>query len=137
MKVGIVGIGSIGSTVALEMDKATIPGIELVALAARNKDKLETFSRELNRSVEIGDLNSWIGKCDLIIEASGAATVDQIVRSSLANEKDVMILSVGALIENKSLIELAQEANKESISHLALLLVWMESKLRPLVTLKT
>ena len=112
MKVGIVGIGSIGSTVALELDKGTIPGIELVALAARNKDKLETFSRELNRPVAIGDLNSWIAKCDLIIEASGAATVDQIVRSSLAKEKDVMILSVGALIENKSLIQLAQEANK-------------------------
>lgn len=112
MKVGIVGIGSIGGTVAKELDNGKIPGIELVALSARNRDRLESFSKELSNPVDIGNLNTWVTGCDLVIEASGAATVDDIVRTSISHGKDVMILSVGALIENESLMQLAQKANK-------------------------
>ena len=112
MKVGIVGIGSIGGTVAKELDNGKIPGIELVALSARNRDRLEIFSKELSNPVDIGNLNTWVTGCDLVIEASGAATVDDIVRTSISHGKDVMILSVGALIENESLMQLAQKANK-------------------------
>jgi aspartate dehydrogenase len=112
LKVGIVGIGSIGGTVAKELDSGKIPGIELVALSARNRDQLETFSKTLSRPVDLGSLSTWVAGCDLVIEASGAVTVDEIVRTSISNGKDVMILSVGALIENERLMQLAEEANK-------------------------
>lgn len=112
MKVGIVGIGSIGSTVAQALDNGEIPGIELVALAARDMDKLDAFVKDLKVSVETGALDSWVSSCDLVIEASGASTVDRIVRTAIANEKDVMVLSVGALIGNERLMKLAQSANK-------------------------
>jgi predicted dinucleotide-utilizing enzyme len=48
MNIGIVGIGAIGGRVAREVDRGLIPGAQVVVLAAKNLEKFDGFTRELD-----------------------------------------------------------------------------------------
>jgi len=107
VKIGIVGCGAIGSGVALFINKKLGKNVRLAALADVDKVKVEKLSRRISPRPQICDIDSLIKKVDLVIESASAAAARSVLAKAYKYKKDVMILSVGALIHNLPLLQRA------------------------------
>lgn len=108
LRVGIVGVGAIGRAIAKAMD-AGIPGAELVGLTGRDLKKVQAFVQTLYRPAPVLSLDRLIEASDLVIEAAGQAVLEEIAPMTLKQGKDLMVLSVGALLGRDEWIALARE----------------------------
>lgn len=110
MKIALAGLGAIGAAVARRVLNEGIPGIQLVAVAARDQQKARDTLAGMNGAaipvVEIGDL---AGMADLVIECAPAALMDRIAQPVLRSGKKLLVLSAGALLPRPELLELAKK----------------------------
>ena len=111
MDVGIVGVGAIGRKVAWELDRGKVPGVQVAALTSRTISSAEALAVTLNSPPRVVALEQMPPLCDIIIEASGAGTVETIVRMALESGTAVMVLSCGALLDRQDLFDLARQHN--------------------------
>jgi len=98
LRVGVVGVGTIGSeicrAIAGGVVQATLIGISDVDYA-----KAESLARSLKRSVPVMALADLIQASDLVVEAASRAAAPAIIRQALERSRDVMVMSVGGLLE--------------------------------------
>jgi aspartate dehydrogenase len=104
IRVALAGLGAIGSAVAQHLQKNAIPGMELVAVSARNKERAKAIT-----SVPVLPLGDLAGVADIVVECAPAALLSDIAAPVLRAGKKVMVLSVGALLTRMDLIDLAQK----------------------------
>ena len=111
LKIGIVGCGAIGASLANAIvadfsDKAEL--VSLYDIIIENSYKLANkFSNQRLVSLNLEDL---INKVDLVIEATKAESTFEIAKKTIALGKDIVVMSVGGIIEHtKELEVLAQE----------------------------
>lgn len=99
MRVGIVGCGAIGSSLAEAIDRGDAGDVELVIIYDRNLDKVERVVSGLRRKPGIGrSIDDVISsECDLVIEVASQEAVRNYGRMIIESGKDLMVLSVGAL----------------------------------------
>lgn len=109
LTVGIAGFGMIGRTLARKLVEGAVPGVSIVAVAARDTLKAEQQLAELGIDVPVLSLIALPGVSDVVIECAPAAILDQIARPVLRAGKKLIVLSVGALLGNMDLFELAHE----------------------------
>ncbi|MCC7281959.1 MAG: aspartate dehydrogenase [Acetobacteraceae bacterium] len=113
MKVAIAGLGAIGLKLAQALDKG-VPGLELVAVAARDHAKAASNIsgfRAPPRIVPIADL----AQADIIVEAAPAAVFEAIARTAIAAGKILVPSSVGALLPRMHLVEEARRTGARII----------------------
>ncbi len=115
MRVAIVGLGAIGSTLAESLSNGRVPGVELVAVAARDRAKAARFSSALRREVPVLAIADLPEYCDLAVECAPAAVLDEIARPMLQAGKKVMVLSVGALLKHADLGAIAERTGGQII----------------------
>ncbi len=108
-RVALAGLGAIGQTLARQIDKGAVPGLELTAVATRTQEKAEAFVATLQRSVAIVPLNQLVAHADVVIECAPAALLAEIAEPVLVAGKRLVVLSIGALLRNPRLQELAAE----------------------------
>ena len=84
VNVGIVGMGTIGRTVARELDRERVPGIRLAALSSRDLPKAKAFATTLANAPRSVPLAEMPPLCDLVIEAAGAEAVGPVAETALA-----------------------------------------------------
>ena len=108
MKLGIVGCGSIGRTVAVQLDMGIVVGASLTALSSRNLDKARAFAGTLRSSPPVLPLDEMVPLVDLVVETAGGAAVDTIAKATLLGGKNLMVLSGGALLGRDDLRDMAQ-----------------------------
>jgi len=113
VKIGLIGCGAIGEGVSLFLDKNLQDVAFLYALADIDKEKAERLQKRLLSSPRICDIDALIKEVDLVIEAASAEAVKIILEKTLLYKKDVVIVSVGGLISNISLLK---EVKKERIN---------------------
>jgi aspartate dehydrogenase len=89
IKVGIVGMGVIGSHVARAIDNG-IPGVALAGVSVRTPARSDRWP--------VWDLAELIRRSDLVVEAATQAALLEIGPAVITAGKHLMILSVGALI---------------------------------------
>jgi aspartate dehydrogenase len=107
VRVGIAGLGAVGKSVAEKLD-AGIPGLKLAAIAVR--DVATARGRiKLASPCEFTDIAGLEPLCDVVVECAPSALLDDICRPVLEAGKKVVVLSVGALLRNEHLIDLARE----------------------------
>src|SRR5262245_52255824 len=100
MRVGIVGVGIIGQALAKAIDRGEVAA-QLTALHSRNLEKTRAFARTLSCVPEVvGDITGVIARCDLVIEAATQAALSAMAPDILSAGKDLMVLSVGALLDH-------------------------------------
>lgn len=113
LKIGIVGCGAIGSSLAKiiisnfsgKAELASLYDIELES-AYRLANKLD------NKKLAALNLESLINKVNLVVEATKAECAFEIAQKSIRVGRDIMVMSVGGIIEKyKELAVLAQEKN--------------------------
>ncbi len=107
MKLGVVGLGVIGRAVVTAADENEIP-VTISAVTTRTKEKAEAFLASLKNKPPLMDLAGVAEVSDMVMEASGGPSVEAICRESFMRGKDVILNSVGALLERDDLIELAE-----------------------------
>jgi len=99
LKVGLVGCGVIGGEIARTIDNKKILGLELVAICDKNKTKEDKLVRSLKKIPAVTDIEGVIEKADLIVEAASSNIVGELVQKALSKEKDIMVMSVGGMID--------------------------------------
>lgn len=111
LKIGIVGCGAIGSSLAQTIvsdfyDKAT-----LVSLYDIDTEKTYKLANKFNNKKLVAlSLEDLINRADLIIEATKPDSAFDIAKKAIASSKNVMVMSVGGVIQHyKELKVLAKE----------------------------
>lgn len=110
LKIGIVGCGAIGSSLAKAVVSDFSDKAELASLYDIDLEKAYSLSVRLNKKLAALNLADLINKVDLVVEATKADTAFDIAGKALSSSKDIMIMSVGGIIEHYSELKvLAQE----------------------------
>ncbi|MCX5694503.1 MAG: DUF108 domain-containing protein [Candidatus Omnitrophica bacterium] len=100
LRIGIVGCGAIGSSLAKEIFVGLRGVACLAALYDILPEKSQALSKRLTKSTKfcVDTLDALIKKSDLVIEASSAKASWEIARKSLSSGRKVMVMSVGGMV---------------------------------------
>lgn len=107
LRVGIVGMGTIGRAIAQALDKRDMAA-RLVAVHSQNVEKLCGFVHTLQHQPQVLGLMDLIAVCDLVVETATQAALATIAPPTLAAGKDLMVLSVGGLLDYPEWTHLAE-----------------------------
>jgi len=99
MRIGIVGLGTIGQALAKALDRGEVAA-QLTAVHSRNMAQAHAFAHTLGRVPEVVDLAGVIAHCDLVIEAATQEALSAMAPAILKAGKDLMVLSVGAMLDH-------------------------------------
>jgi aspartate dehydrogenase len=106
-RVAIAGLGAIGQSLARSLAAGAVPGVELVAVSAKHHDKAAGFVKTLAREVPVLAIEQLEPVADLVVECAPAALLSDIVTPFLKAGKPAVVLSVGALLFNDHLRDVA------------------------------
>ena len=100
LKVGLLGVGAIGQILAAALDAESSRAV-LVAVADQDRARAEKFAAQLKSRPAVVEMDELVRRSDLIIEAASQAALPEIVPRALRAQKDVMVMSVGGLLEHE------------------------------------
>lgn len=106
MKVAIAGLGAIGLKLAAALD-AGVPGLELVAVAARDHAKAAANLKAFRNPPRVVPIAS-LAEADIVVEAAPAAVFEEIARAAIGRGRIFIPSSVGALLPRMQLVEEAK-----------------------------
>ncbi len=107
-RVAVAGLGAIGASVVRELDRG-IEGLVLTAVSAQNIAKHRAWLDELKSVPEVLPIEELAEIADIVVECAPSKLVRSIVAPVVARGKTAIVLSVGALLENEDLIDLAKQ----------------------------
>jgi aspartate dehydrogenase len=105
--VGIAGLGAIGLHLARALD-AGVPGLRLMAVAARDHDKAKANLAGFRTPPPIFDIEG-LAEADIVVEAAPAAIFEQVAMAAITRGRIFVPSSVGALLPRMHLVDLARE----------------------------
>jgi aspartate dehydrogenase len=108
LRVAIAGLGAIGKSIAKSLAAGKVPGVVLTAVSAKDHVKAASFVSSLAHPVKVLAIAQLEPEADLVIECAPAALLSEIVTPFLKANKQVVVLSVGALLFHPELIETAK-----------------------------
>ena len=102
--VGIVGCGTIGRALieAVECGKLAV---RLAGVTSRTEGSARAFLSAIKTPPPYLPLGELITASDLIVEAAGGSVVPTLASEVFAAGKDLMVISVGALLDHPEIIE--------------------------------
>lgn len=98
MRITIVGCGSIGSKLAKAADE--MAEVKRIYLIDEDPARSEKLYSQLNKAIIINDVEEELYHSDLVIEAASQKAAAAIVPKVVARGVDIMIMSVGALVDD-------------------------------------
>ncbi len=109
-RIGLLGCGAIGTQIALAIDSGKIPAI-LTHVYDNSKDAAASLVSKLNTKPEIVENFHLLSShpVDIIVEAASQDAVKDVGLSVLQNKRDLMIMSVGALLD-ESIYDILSDA---------------------------
>jgi aspartate dehydrogenase len=107
LRVAIVGLGAIGRKVAQALDQR-IAGLALVAVSAQNPEKHRGWLAGLTKPPAVLPIEALVDVADIVVECAPGKLVRSIVAPFVTSGKIAVVVSVGALLDNEDLIELAR-----------------------------
>ncbi len=113
LKIGIVGCGAIGSSLAKTIVRDFSGKAQLISLYDIDIEKAYKLAHGFNnQKLAALNIDDLINRIDLVIEATKAECALEIAQKSVSASRDIMIMSVGGIIEHyKELSLLAEEKN--------------------------
>ncbi|MCF7874005.1 MAG: DUF108 domain-containing protein [Candidatus Omnitrophica bacterium] len=110
-KIGIVGCGTIGEGIALFIDKNLSKQATITALADKKKIAATTLNKKLTKKAKIKTIENLVKEVDLVVETASQTAAYQTIKQILIYKKDIIILSVGALIKEPKILKEVQIKN--------------------------
>ena len=108
LDVAVGGLGAIGGAVAERLD-AGIPGLRLVAVAARDREKARRRMAAFGAPVPVVAPADLAAEADVVVECAPAAAFAAIAEPALRAGRILVPLSVGVLLSRPDLVERAAE----------------------------
>ncbi len=105
-KVAVGGLGAVGRKVAEALD-AGLPGLALAAVSARDRSRAGPILASFREPVPLLPLAKLAAAADVVVECAPAAALPEIAEPALKAGRRLVVISVGALLSNEGLIELA------------------------------
>lgn len=100
IKVGLVGCGAIGFEIASAIDRGDV-NADLAAVFDRNPKNMNRLIETMRNKPEVVGLEELAELSDIVVEAASQAAVPQVAEAALKRGKDIMIMSVGALMDRE------------------------------------
>ena len=109
-RIGLLGCGSIGTQIALAIDSGKI-NASLTHVFDESKTASNSLVKKLKTKPEIVENSHLLSSnpLDIVVEAASQDAVKDVALSVLQNKKDLMIMSVGALLD-ESIHDILHEA---------------------------
>lgn len=110
VRIGILGCGAIGSRIARSIKAECDELASVTALFDINPLKAANLSRHIpiKNSVQ-KTYAQLLNHCDLVVEAVNAPDTHELIRQALLAKKDVLVMSVGKLLDSEAILKLAQK----------------------------
>jgi aspartate dehydrogenase len=116
LKIVIVGCGAIGGSLARKIVSDFGGSARLVGIYDIDGNKAISLASALrNKKLAFSSLDKLIKASDLVIEAASAGSSYDIAHKALAAGRDIMIMSVGGIIEGYKKLNLLAKARKRRI----------------------
>ena len=106
LDVALGGFGAVGKHVARRLDDG-MPGLRLVAVSARDKERAARETAAFATPVPVLDLEDLAGVADVVVECAPAHLLETLAVPVLEAGKTLVVISAGALISSAHLIDLA------------------------------
>jgi aspartate dehydrogenase len=115
LKLAIAGLGAIGLAVARAVDAGRLPGIRLVAAAARDMEKARKATAGFKSPPRLMGLAELAEAADVIVECLPSAQFPAVAGPAVEEGRIFMPLSVGMLIDHMHLVDRARETGARII----------------------
>jgi len=118
LKVGLIGCGFIGESLAKAIDNDLKDCIELVAIYDEVRDRAVSLSQKLAAEPRIVESFEGVvsdAAIELIIEAASQAAARALIPKAMAARKHVMVMSVGALADEEFYEEIVKMASRMKV----------------------
>ena len=112
LRLAIAGLGAIGLEIARRVDAGHVDGMVLTAIAARDHGKARERLSDFARPPALLPLSELAQAAEIIVECAPAAVFRDIARPALEQGRVFMPLSVGALLDNMDLVDLARRSRR-------------------------
>lgn len=107
LRVAIAGLGSIGSKIATALDQG-IEGLVLSAVAVRDAAKHQPFLKSLRHPPLVLPIEQLGDVADIVVECAPSSQLRAIVEPAVKRGKAAVVVSVGGLLDNFDLVDLAR-----------------------------
>jgi aspartate dehydrogenase len=114
LRVALGGFGAIGGAVARRLDRG-LPGLRLAAVSARDIAKAEARMAGFARPVPVVALEALADLAEIVVECAPAAVFRQIAEPAVRAGRILLVVSVGQLLEQGDLVELARASGARII----------------------
>ena len=112
MRIGLLGCGNIGRILAEAIDNGEVD-CSLVAVFDRDIERARALADSLDRKPDVAEsFEGLLQDTELIVEAASQDAVREYGVKILDSGKDILIMSVGALVDETPFNELTQLINK-------------------------
>jgi aspartate dehydrogenase len=108
MRVGVVGLGTVGRALCQAIDRREVR-VRVVAVTTRHHERARLFLRELCDPPPLLALDELVARSELVIEAATQEALGTIAPCTLRQGKDLLVLSVGGLLDRHDWVELAHQ----------------------------
>ncbi len=105
--IGIVGCGAIGKGLLKAFDSGAVAANACVT--SRTESSCREFLQTLDAPVPFLPLDELVARSDIVVEAAGGAVAPALARQVFDVGKDLMVISVGALLDHPEIIERARQ----------------------------
>jgi aspartate dehydrogenase len=105
-RVGVLGVGTIGRAVARAL-AGGMPGLVLAGATSRDTDRARAFFSRLPGAPPCLPFAELLDRVDLVVEAATQAALVELAPAGLAAGRDLVVLSVGALLDHPEWVDQA------------------------------
>lgn len=102
--IGIVGCGAIGRALLKAVESGKL-SVRIAGVTSRREKSTREFLSTLTHPPRYLSQAELIAASDLIVEAAGGAVVPQLAEAVFAAGKDLMVISVGALLDHPEIFD--------------------------------
>ena len=112
-KISLLGCGAIGTQIALAIDSGKIHA-QLTQVYDQSKEASSNLVSKLKTKPKIVENSHLLssGPVDIVVEAASQKAIKDVALSVLQNRKDLMIMSIGALLD-ESVLQILSDACQE------------------------
>ena len=101
--IGIVGCGAIGKALLRAVESGKL-AVRVAGVTSRTENSARTFFSAFKNPPPYLSLDELISASDLIVEAAGGDIVPELAKKVFAAGKDLMVISVGALVDHPDIM---------------------------------
>jgi aspartate dehydrogenase len=102
--IGIVGCGAIGQAIIRAVDSGALD-MEVAGFHSRTEGTAREFLSTLSQPYAYMSRGELIEAADMVVEAAGAHVVPELAEATFDAGKDLMLISIGALIAHPEIMD--------------------------------